>query len=99
MEEKIPEMTDPLGKYWDQPELTEITFQDNRVLMTKESISKLQEYTFTIPSGKYLGKMWKKINPDGGWLLCWYGKHEDPDLLSINRVPIKEVWKSKPSNL
>jgi hypothetical protein len=88
----IPDMIDPLGKCWDQPERSELTMQSDRVLMTEQTLNKLKEYSSSIPSGKYIGKMWKRKNNED-WMLCWYGENENPELLSINKLKIKIVWK------
>jgi len=90
----IPAMIDPLSKYWEQPDHKKLTFQTDRVLMTKETINDLKEYSTSIPTGAYIGKMWK-LKDKKGWTLCWYGKHSNPDFVSINYMPIKEVWTSK----
>lgn len=88
---EIPEITDPLGRCWEQPDKSEMVFQENRVLMNEESIMKLKDYSHSMPTGAYIGKMWKRRCGDD-WLLCWYGEHEDPNYVSNNQIPIKQVW-------
>lgn len=90
----IPEITDPMGKCWGQPKLSAIKFNhltdkdkgleiDEFVSMDPESFEKLMDYSTSIPTGKYAGKMWKRQTPQG-WHLCWYSKSNDPKFLDIN---------------
>jgi hypothetical protein len=88
----IPEMTDPLGKYWDQPDRSAITIDDTHALMTTATFKKLGEYSASCPSGVYPGKMWSRhdglhddrcAEKDRRWLLCWYDRSElGPDYCS-----------------
>jgi hypothetical protein len=94
--EVIPLMTDPLGKYWDQPARSEIELDDTHALMTIGTFRKLKCYSGSRPTGCYPGKMWKRHDgacdwnyiAAGGkpvWLLCWYGLSEKgPDWCSNN---------------
>lgn len=68
---QIPLMTNPLGKYWDQPKNTEIEVDEKSALMVESSFNKLSEYSHSMPSGVYEGKMWKSKTLDG-WVLRWY---------------------------
>lgn len=84
----VPPMTDPLGKQWNQPGLNEIErTPDGYVIMRKAVFEKLKEYSTTLPTGAYPGKMWRR-QTNTGWLLCWFGEHEDPDKCTINHRPI-----------
>lgn len=79
----IPSMTDPLGKYWDQPaDIRDAPMDDKHVLLTSEQIAKLCDYSSSYPSGTYYGKCWKRKGP-GFWYLCWYEHHEDPKKIGI----------------
>lgn len=73
--ETIPPITHSLGRYWDQPPAEEVAvmqIDQTHALLTKRAFRQLQEYTQTLPSGVYAGKMWKA--QDGGrWMLRWYG--------------------------
>lgn len=95
----IPQMTDPLGRYWRQPEdMTEVEFDDKHALLTQAQFDGLSEYSTTTPSGVYPGKCWKgqmsmALKKDGKvvgtaltdrWLLRWYGICEDPKMCSVN---------------
>lgn len=94
----IPTITDPLGRSWDQPSREHILIDDTHALMSRASFEALAEYSATVPSGVYDGKMWKRCdgryarstmteyitNPQEEWLLCWYGPSSHPGKCSIN---------------
>jgi hypothetical protein len=80
----IPPMTDPLGKYWDQPSTENILLDDTHALMDQKTFEELNDYSCSNPTGAYEGKMWKRF--DGSydvaylakgnkpvWMLCWFG--------------------------
>lgn len=80
----VPPMTHPYASAWEQPRLDEIVVDDKTATMSKEAFDLLHEYSSTIPSGVYEGKMWKrhdgsfdrKFLAEGGkptWQLYWYG--------------------------
>lgn len=84
MNNAIPPMTDPLGKYWEQPDPAGILLDDMHALMTERTFLSLKDYSCSTPSGVYPGKMWRRHDGShnqafiraGGkptWLLCWYG--------------------------
>lgn len=81
-EQIIPQITDPLGKNWKQPHRRYIEVDDTHALMSEQTFKGLLEYSCTIPSGKYEGKMWK-ANRSGKWYLAWYGPDLEPGYLSI----------------
>lgn len=81
----IPQMTDPLGKYWYQPYSGDILVDDHHAVMSKTSFKQLPEYSRTMPTGVYPGKMWKAERAGGIWHLVWYGECDDPKLCSIER--------------
>lgn len=62
---EIPLMTDPLGRYWEQPLVKDILVDDTHAIMTTKTFEELADYTYTNPSGVYPGKMWK-----GRMVLC-----------------------------
>lgn len=92
----IPPITDPLGKHWDQPSTKNIVIDENNAVMSKNVFNQLKEYSASIPTGVYPGKMWKRYDgvfdqefiARGGkptWKLCWYGEIPNkPELCSIN---------------
>ena len=80
----IPAMTDPMGRYWNQPPRDRIVVDETHALMDSSTFKALPEYSGTIPTGVYPGKMWRRH--DGifdqkatrkRWLLCWYGEDRD----------------------
>lgn len=92
---QIPVMTDPLGRYWEQPDLSSVLIDETHALLTSEQFDKLSEYSSSIPSGVYEGKAWKRHNGEfdeafkraGGqpyWQLGWFGPSDDPSKCSVN---------------
>jgi hypothetical protein len=77
----VPEMLNPLGRYWEQPNPAKLEFDDESVMMTRSQFNGLHNYSASKPTGAYPGKMWKwsrrennrsdKVPDD--WYLCWYG--------------------------
>lgn len=90
MEHIIPEMIDPLGRYWEQPKRENIKVVDVFAFMEEKDFKKLASYDTTMPTGVYDGKMFKRQQRDeeGNWLnkwtLVWFSKHEDPDQCTVN---------------
>lgn len=68
----IPAMTHELGCYWSQPERENILVDDTHAVMSRRDFDSLADYSRSIPSGVYPGKMWKSIMPDGSKFLCWF---------------------------
>ena len=91
----IPAMTDPLGAHWRQPPRESIEVDDTHALMTAATFRQLPEYSSTVPTGVYPGKMWRRHDGvhsrDRGvppiWLLCWFGEVSDGQC----RIHIREV--------
>lgn len=78
----IPPMTDPMGKHWDQPAREEILIDDTHALMSGSTFAALHEYSCSVPTGCYPGKMWRchvgiydpRCKPeDRYWILRWFG--------------------------
>jgi hypothetical protein len=91
----IPEITDELGRYWEQPDLRSVLIDDTHCILTQQQFDKLEEYSASQPSGVYPGKAWKRHDgafdqrfiKTGGvpeWLLAWYGNCDDPAKCSVN---------------
>lgn len=90
----IPPITDPVGKYWEQPNPAGILVDDTHALMDAKAFEALHEYSCSQPSGVYPGKMWKgnayayKRGPGGlreRWYLHWFGDSDKgPDWCSNN---------------
>lgn len=84
----IPEMTNELGNYWDQPNRNDIEIDEEIALMSVESLNKLKEYNTSIPSGVYEGKMWKTKHKNE-YYLRWYDKiQEDHMLIETRKIKI-----------
>lgn len=86
----IPPMTDPLGKHWRQPDPARILLDDEYAVMDEATLSALSEYSTTIPSGVYPGKMWRASigNNGANWVLRWFGECGDPTKCSNNQREI-----------
>lgn len=56
---QIPPMIHPLGRHWQQPPRHHITVDDRHALMDRRAFEQLAEYSTSVPSGVYDGKMWK----------------------------------------
>lgn len=69
----IPPMTHPDGRYWEQPRLDEIVVDDKTAMMSQDAFDLLMEYSSSMPTGVYEGKMWKRLKLNGEWELVWYG--------------------------
>jgi hypothetical protein len=87
----IPAMTDPMGAHWPQPCHAAVLVDDTHAVVSTADFLLLREYSGTLPSGVYPGKMWRRHNgihdPQCSvpvWLLCWYGDSPHPNRCSIN---------------
>lgn len=75
---QIPEMTDPLGRHWNQPkDIRSAPMDGKHVILTKAQISGLSNYDRSMPSGVYSGKCWLRENGKTTWLV-WYGRETGP---------------------
>lgn len=81
-EMEIPDMVHPLGKHWQQPNPDNILIDDTHALMSERSLGELHEYSMSIPSGVYEGKMWK-FKTRNKWFLKWFGGENSKGLLPI----------------
>ncbi len=80
----IPEMVHPLGRHWQQPNLHNILIDDVHAMMSEYSLSELHEYSMSIPSAVYEGKMWKAYNRNSDtWYLRWFSIENEDGLLPI----------------
>lgn len=77
----IPAITDPLGKHWRQPARDRILVDDKHAVMDRAALSELAEYSRSMPTGAYPGKMWRcALVADSradSWLLCWFDYLDD----------------------
>lgn len=91
----IPPITEPMGAHWRQPARDAILVDDVHAVMTELTFRQLAEYSCSMPSGVYPGKMWRRH--DGAhdprctsptWLLCWFSEGDSTDRCRINYRPI-----------
>lgn len=80
----IPPMTDPMGKYWRQPSLDEIVIDRTHAVMTQDTLQELADYSASLPSAVYQGKMWRR-RCGASWYLCWYGEISGGQILIHTR--------------
>jgi hypothetical protein len=83
----IAQMVDPMGKYWDQPNREDILVDDVHAIMARTTFEKLKCYDTTLPTGVYVGKMWRR-HYEGDDYLVWYDVSKDPDKCSIQQRKI-----------
>lgn len=74
----IPPMTDPLGRYWEQPDRSRILVDGRHALMSSADFRALHDYTRSEPTGLYVGKMWRAKYADG-WALCYVTECNPPE--------------------
>lgn len=87
----IPPMTDPMCRFWDQPDLSRILIDDTHAIMDAATFKALHDYSRSFPSGVYHGKMWRSRVIDGGCevnVLRWYGLSDKPRMCSVNEREI-----------
>lgn len=79
----VPPITEPLGRYWEQPDPTNWLFSPTEVLMPAADLLLLSDYSYSQPSAVYEGKMWRLRNfpeRDPNWYLHWWGPSENPQM-------------------
>lgn len=79
---EIPDVTCELGRYWVQPPRADIMVNSSHALMSSRTLAALANYSATIPSGVYEGKMWR-AQRDGAWWLRWYDVGATPDTCRV----------------
>jgi hypothetical protein len=98
-EHVIPPMTHPLSSAWHQPPRRDIEIDDKYAMMSRRTFEALHEYSCSLPSGVYEGKMWRRgepyIEPRSVWYLGWFGCSDKPDKVSINWREIIIVEESR----
>ena len=82
MRSEIPAMVHPLGKHRNQPRKDLIELCGGFAIMELLDFHKLLEYSLSIPSGVYAGKMWKSFL-DKEWLLFWYDEDSEVNVRLI----------------
>jgi len=69
---------------WNQPQRKAITLDDTHAMMNRVSFDRLLDYSYSQPSGVWIGKMWKQRHETKEWTLCWFGISDKPGYLSNN---------------
>lgn len=82
-EQIIPPITDPIGRNWEQPHRRYIEVDSTHALMSEQTFKGLMEYSSSLPSGKYYGKMWRRCAGRDRWYLGWYCEDSKGDPLYI----------------
>jgi len=87
---QIPPITDPLGKYWKQPDPAKIKILFGKAWMDKEDFDKLLDYSRSKPTGIYYGKMWKATDDGKTWYLKYITEAitKDPEFHTTWTIPI-----------
>lgn len=80
---EIPPITEPLGRYWEQPDRALILIDAHHAVMDAAAFAQLLEYSCSKPTAVYEGKMWK-AQFDGVWYLRWFGTSCRPGYVSNN---------------
>lgn len=69
--QSIPPITDPMGKMWEQPDPSRIIIHGHFALMDENAFDLLHEYSSSVPTLVYVGKMWKaRVGMD--WVLRFW---------------------------
>ena len=85
----VPPMTHPLSKHWDQPERKDVHIDETTARMSKATYDALKNYSLSMPSGAYEGKMWKRICVDKSYL-CWYAYQSETHVKTCLREIVIE---------
>lgn len=71
-------------------------FFRDRVVMDERAFYELSDYSCSMPSGVYDGKMWRRCQgahtslpkEQWHWFLCWFGPSDRPGMCSTNVLPL-----------
>lgn len=90
---KIPPITDPMGQHWKQPDRSRIVFTKDCAIMSQQTLGQLADYSASVPTGRYDGKMWKAERTGAGgksdWVLCWYhGSDPTSMTITLSTLPV-----------
>lgn len=55
----VPQITEPMGRNWRQPDRSRIVMDETHAFMTRRAFEELAEYSHSMPTGVYDGKMWR----------------------------------------
>jgi hypothetical protein len=86
----VPPITELVGRSWRQPNRARIVIDDAYAYMTRSAFEDLAEYSHSMPTGVYDGKMWRSqyATRRGGpfvlFYLHWYAPSTkgDPSMCS-----------------
>lgn len=78
---KIPVMTHPLSGAWDQPNTNRVLVDKEVAVMDSKTVHELKEYSCSVPTGVYEGKMWRNYY-NGEWYLNWWDVSDEPNKCS-----------------
>jgi len=56
---------------WKQPDRSRILLDDRYAILSQEDADSLCQYSDSVPSGEWTGKMWRTTTPTGDYLR-WY---------------------------
>ena len=77
--DKLPERENPTTG-WSQPLTEEIAIDATHAVMTKKTFDQLKDYSYSVPTGVWVGKLWKRQGDDTTWWLCWFNLSEKPGI-------------------
>lgn len=86
----VPPISHPSGRFRDQPDRGDMLVDDAYALMSARTLDALAEYSASLPTGVYEGKMWRRRFRDG-WALGWYGPSPHAGCCSVNFRPVLVV--------
>lgn len=84
---KIPPILHPMGKHWEQPDMSRVLIDDTHAIMDQKTFDGLHDYSRSFPSGVYPGKCWRRLSQpheEKYWWLLWFGYSDAPDCCSNN---------------
>lgn len=84
---QIPVMTHPLSSGWSQPDRKTILIDDTHAVMEREIFKELLEYSYSLPTGVYPGKIFKGRRNEI-WNLIWFGECKNITKCSIHNREI-----------
>lgn len=82
----IPPIIEPLGRFWKQPDLADILIDDTHAVVSTADFIRLADYSCSLPSGVYSGKVWRGMHSETHeWQLFWYSDSRYERHCLINR--------------
>jgi hypothetical protein len=81
---EIPPIDVRSGRSWAQPSPKNILIDDTHALMSLKDFNSLCDYSWSVPTGVYPGKMWRSTFGNQAFYLRWYSEVEN-DLCHLNQ--------------